>query len=586
MPQPPILVPQVIASDLIPQAIAQGQRVHSNTSVIGVKDHMEQNFAPQNSSQKLKLTTALPTPINPHNLSVVLRGYPQASTIVRGFTHGFSLHYEGPDHSLELRNSVSAHRHSSFLENYIGSELHQGRIAGPFISPPFSHFVVSPIAVVPKKVPGTFRVIHDLSQPKPGSVNSFIPDSFARVQYETFDNVVNLVLSHGTACLLAKCDVKEGFRNLPVSPSDYHLLGFKFKNLYYYDKVVPMGARSSCNIFEQFSTSLQWVVNSVYNFHSVTHILDDFIFVGPNASSECMRGLKAFLCLAKFIGLPIKSSKTIHPSTQITVHGIFLDTQLMTATIPQDKIDKALSLIRLFTDTNVLSLRQLQSLCGLLNFCCKCIKPGRAFLRRLWDLLIDHSSCDKSALQIHLTPDALQDLRVWSIFLQQFNGISILAARQWEISTKLHLFTDASKTGFGFCFGSQWCNGRWPQNLSELTIMILEFIPIIMCVEYFSPYFTNKGLILHIDNLALVHSINSQTSKCPTVMGLIRRLVVRQLVSNISLHAVYIPSKQNIVADLLSRSRVEQARNVAPFLEKHPIVLPDKLLPQSLLHAI
>ena len=33
----------------------------------------------------------------------------------------------------------------------------------------------------------------------------------------------------------------------------------------------------------------------------------------------------------------------------------------MTATIPQDKIDKALFLIRLITDTNVLSLRQLQS---------------------------------------------------------------------------------------------------------------------------------------------------------------------------------------------------------------------------------
>ena len=122
--------------------------------------------------------------------------------------------------------------------------------------------------------------------------------------------------------------------------------------------------------------------------------------------------------------------------------------------------------------------------------------------------------------------------------------------------------------------------------MAELAIMILEFIPVIMCLEYFASYFTNKGLILHIDNLALVHSINSQTSKCPTVMSLIRRLVVRQLVSNISIHAVYIPSKHNVVADLLSRSRVEQARIVAPFLEEKPIALPDKLLPHSLLHAL
>ena len=116
--------------------------------------------------------------------------------------------------------------------------------------------------------------------------------------------------------------------------------------------------------------------------------------------------------------------------------------------------------------------------------------------------------------------------------------------------------------------------------------MILEFIPVIMCISLFADYLKNKGLILHIDNLALVHAINNQTSKCPTVMSLIRRLVVRQLISNISLHAVHISSKTNIVADLLSRCRVEQARIVAPFLEEDPVVLPEELLPNSLLQGV
>ena len=516
----------------------------------------------------------------------MLRGYCDASKIVSGFTHGFSLHCLGPCHSYELNNSTSVRLHAEFLSRYISRELHLNRIAGPFQSPPFSQFIVSPIAIVPKKEPGSFRVIHDLSQPRPGSVNSRIPDCYASVHYETFDRVVELVLSHGQSCLLAKCDVKEGFRNLPVSPSDYHLLGFKFDQSYYYDKVVPMGARSSCNIFEQFSTSLQWAIKSVYNFHSVTHILDDFIFVGSSSNFDCMRGLNAFLCLARFIGLPIKQSKTVYPSTQVIVHGILIDTCAMTATIPQDKINKALRLIRHITDTNVLSIRQLQSLCGLLNFCCKCIKHGRAFLRRLWDMLIQHQSPDQSSFTIPLTSAALQDIRVWSIFLQQFNGISLLSARQWDISSKLHLYTDASKTGYGFCFGSQWYSGRWSPELANFNIMILEFIPVIMCISLFAAHFKNKGLILHIDNLALVHAINNQTSKCPTVMSLIRRLVVRQLISNISLHAVHISSKTNIVADLLSRCRVEQARIVAPFLEEDPVLLPEELLPNSLLQGV
>ena len=94
---------------------------------------------------------ALPTTINPRNLALVLRGYCDASKIVSGFTHGFTLHCLGPCHSYELNNSASVRLHSDFLSRYVSRELHMNRIAGPFQSPPFSQFVVSPIAIVPKK---------------------------------------------------------------------------------------------------------------------------------------------------------------------------------------------------------------------------------------------------------------------------------------------------------------------------------------------------------------------------------------------------------------------------------------------------
>ena len=48
----------------------------------------------------------------------------------------------------------------------------EGRIAGPFLSPPFEPFITSPLGVVPKSEEGKFRVIHDLSFPKNNSVNS------------------------------------------------------------------------------------------------------------------------------------------------------------------------------------------------------------------------------------------------------------------------------------------------------------------------------------------------------------------------------------------------------------------------------
>lgn len=44
---------------------------------------------------------------------------------------------------------------------------------------------------------------------------------------------------------MAKTDIKDAFRIIPVNPADYHLLGFSWDNEFYFDKCLPMGASSS-----------------------------------------------------------------------------------------------------------------------------------------------------------------------------------------------------------------------------------------------------------------------------------------------------------------------------------------------------
>jgi hypothetical protein len=63
---------------------------------------------------------------------------------------------------------------------------------------------------------------------------------------------------------MAKCDIEDAFRLVPIHPTDYHLLGFTWNNLYYYDRCLPMGASSSCQIFESFSSSLHWIMENKY----------------------------------------------------------------------------------------------------------------------------------------------------------------------------------------------------------------------------------------------------------------------------------------------------------------------------------
>lgn len=84
---------------------------------------------------------------------------------------------------------------------------------GPFLSPPHDDFVSSPLGVIPKKEPNSFRVIHDLSFPKGRSINDTIPNDLKAVSYEDFDHVVSLMVARGAGSLIAKVDYQVGIYN-------------------------------------------------------------------------------------------------------------------------------------------------------------------------------------------------------------------------------------------------------------------------------------------------------------------------------------------------------------------------------------
>ena len=100
-----------------------------------------------------------------------------------------------------------------------------------------------------------------------------------------------------------------------------------------------------------------------------------------------------------------------------------------------------------------------------------------------------------------------------------------------------------------------------------------------MALCIFANELQDKCLILHTDNLALVYSINNQTSKCSVTMALIRKLVVKALVYNIKLRAVHISSKANVLSDLLSRAQVKEALQIASWLNREPLVIPPEFQP-------
>ena len=72
-----------------------------------------------------------------------------------------------------------------------------------------------------------------------------------------------------------------------------------------------MGCSVSCKLFEGFSCAIQWLLQKSFPVPTLSHILDDFIFLVSQSESECRGYLHEFHTVADYVGVPVKHSKTV-----------------------------------------------------------------------------------------------------------------------------------------------------------------------------------------------------------------------------------------------------------------------------------
>lgn len=492
---------------------------------------------------------------------------------MEGFKYGFPLGYGGPNMCYFAPNHLSVSRNPAAARLKLQAELSKERIAGPFTDPPFQYYRVSPLGVIPKKTPGVFRLIHDLSYPKFLSVNDCIPKNVTCVRYDKVSDVVKLLQAAGPGALMSKCDLADAFRLIPIHPADYPILGMYFEGRYYFDRCLPMGASSSCAIFESFSTALTFALKNLFGVPFVSHLIDDFVFVGPAQSNVCQTSLDSFRIMAKALGLPLKEEKTEGPKTCMTVYGVELDSVAQVARPPHEKVIKVDVALSELLSVRSCTVRKLQSVLGLLNFASYVIEPGRPFLRRLYDLLRGKTRHE----HVFLSSEAKKDLRAWKVFIQAFNGSCFFR----PVTHTFKVYTDASSSlACAAVFGHMWFILKWSQIpvWSESSITVKELIPVNYAIATWSQLLANRSVLVVCDNAAVVYIINSQTARNPVIMHWVRNLVVQCLRFNISLSAQHCPGRLNVVPDRLSRLDLLQARRLAPWLNTTPAVPRDPWL--------
>ena len=426
------------------------------------------------------------------------------------------------------------------------------------------------------------------------SVNQNTPKEDCTVKYPDFYDAIQLCIKAGKLCKILRSDMKAAFRNLEISKRHWKFLIMKARSpidnkIYYFvDKCLPFEASISCSHFQRFSNAVAFILEKRTGQTTINY-LDDYLFAAL-LKLMCDRQVQQFIDLCGEINFPINLDKRFWGTTLLVFLGMLINTVDQTVSVPMDKLIKGLNLIAsvLETGKRKITLAQLQKICGFLNFLGRCIIPRRVFTRRLYAYT---SGNLKPHYHIRINGEMWLDLEMWRTFLQHPNAFyrPFLDFTTSLEADSIYFYTDASgKIGMGAINDGEWMMQMWDPRF------ILKYKPNIQCLELYALVatvlqwihkYSNCRVILFCDNKNVQSAVNDSSTSCSQCMKLIRILVLHCLKVNIKVKVKYIKSKDNALADALSRGKfnvfLREAEQAGITVNKYPTPIPQIVWPME-----
>ena len=450
--------------------------------------------------------------------------------------------------------------------------------------------------MVPKDNGKATRLIFHLSYPRGQncSLNVNNPKTKTRVEYPEFDQAIRLISKLGIGCKIGKSDMTLAFRHLGIRPVDWCLLVMKAHHpvtgevWFFVDKCLPFGAAISWAHFQNFSDAVAHLVRFRTKSELINY-LDDYLFAAM-LRRWCNKQISIFMQICAAIRFPVSAEKTFWSMTRLVFLGLLIDTIAQVVMIPVVKIEIAVDLISQVLSKRKITVKQIQKICGFLNFLWRAVVPSRAFTRRLYTYT---SSKGDKALKPHhhikIDLGMHEDLGMWLKFLQHptvYCRPFLDIDKVWH-ATEISMYSDASRgetLGFGGICEDSWMYGRWEEDFIkdyEPSIAYLELYALVAGVINWLHRFRNRRIVLFCDNQSIVGMVNKTTASCKNCLALIHILVYQSLIHNTRVFAKYVPSKSNKASDFLSRLQFQNFHQLSNSWDAEPTPVPDQIWPIS-----
>ena len=315
-----------------------------------------------------------------------------------------------------------------------------------------------------------------------------------------------------------------------------------------------MGSSSSPYIFSRMLRPVIEYIREKLKVRIILYI-DDFLVIAKS-KEEAEQHMSQVLCLLSDLGWHINWKKSdLIPKKKQMFLGFLVDTegQDVYLRIPYQKKRSIKRDIMKLIRTPLVPIRLLARIAGT----CQSLSRGFAatpiYIRNLLQLISKMmESRDWDDKKILLPSKVKEDLLRWLEILQNWKGESLVKKPIDNI-----LETDSSDLAWGahIVDKEKKAQGRWNLEWINRHINEKELQAVLKAIRTFKEELRGKNLLIKIDNKVAMTYLNRMTGRIRSLAKIARRIFELVDELGMKIQAVYIPSKENKIADRLSREK-------------------------------
>ena len=273
--------------------------------------------------------------------------------------------------------------------------------------------------------------------------------------------------------------------------------------------------------------------------------------------------------------MPLAEEKLEGPATRLEILGITVDSVAMQLSLPERKMQELKTLLRMWQGRKTATKRELQSIAGKLQHAAKVVRPGRCFVRHIYDLTAVKGGPNQL---VRLNRQLRSDVEWWLSFMESWNGVSLF----WHPRSStpdVVIWSDASGSwGCGALTEANWLVFQWPDPLTALSIAHKELIPIVIAGLVWGQHWAGKVVQFISDNQAVVTVLTKLYCRDASLMGYLRCIVFSAARHGYWFTAKHIPGRNNTLADAISRNKLDLfLAQAPPTMSRTPVELPPEI---------